>query len=425
MQKIKRIKERKFKKRISLFEATLLGVGSTIGAGIFILLSPSLQIAGPAIIIAFIINAFIAFIIAGNYAEAASFAPVEGGGFSFVEEAYGKQALFLGWMIWLGNTSYAALCAIGIAKYSKYLLPIGINESLIGTIMLYIFTLLNAIGLEKVSKVGSALTMTLVLALSLSAGYLFINAVDGSFTPFLPQGIYSILPATSLLFVCFIGFETITTISAEIKKPKINVPKSLFYSVIIATIVYLSVVVATVYSSSTSRLMNTEIALLEAVRDSKIMQIIVLIGAITAVFSSLNVALMAASRNIYALSRDGFLPKIFSQITPKIETPLGAILLTSAVALILILTHSVEFVASVSNLAYMIMVSSVGFAVLKLRKIESHRGYKMPYHPLGPVLCIILPLVLIPFLNPLSLVVGAVWIVIGIFLHYFTIVSKT
>ncbi len=81
------IKERPFIHKISLFKTIILGIGSTIGAGIFLLLSPGVNIAGPGIILAFIFNAVIALIIAGNYAEGASFTPVDGGGFSFVEKA--------------------------------------------------------------------------------------------------------------------------------------------------------------------------------------------------------------------------------------------------------------------------------------------------------------------------------------------------
>ena len=96
---MKVIAEREFKNKLSLFDAIMLGIGSTIGAGIFVLLSSAFSIAGPAVIVAFALNALIAFIIAGNYAEAASFNPVDGGGFSFVEEAYGKKARILGWII--------------------------------------------------------------------------------------------------------------------------------------------------------------------------------------------------------------------------------------------------------------------------------------------------------------------------------------
>ena len=140
--------------------------------------------------------------------------------------------------------------------------------------------------------------------------------------------------------------------------------------------------------------------------------------------SSLNVALMAASRNVYALSRDKFLPASLSRINSKFDTPVRAIILTFIISLFLVISNQVEFVASISNLSYMIIVSSVGLAVLKLRKKRGKLGdkisFKLPFHPLGPILCIILPLILIPFLDPRSIIICAVWTMIGVIIYRIT-----
>ena len=161
-------------------------------------------------------------------------------------------------------------------------------------------------------------------------------------------------------------------------------------------------------------------ALLEAVSFSPPMKVVVIICASIAVMSSLNVALMAASRNVYALSRDKFLPTPLGIINAKFETPHKAIILTFFISLSLVLANQVEFVASISSLSYMIIVSSVGLAVLKLRKFEDNGSFKLPFHPLGPILCIILPLILIPFLEPISIIVCSVWIIIGVIVYKIT-----
>ena len=168
---MKKIVEREFKNKLSLFDAIILGIGSTIGAGIFVLLSSGFNIAGPAVIVAFILNALIAFIIAGNYAEAASFNPIEGGGFSFVEEAYGEKARILGWIIWLGNTSYASLCAIGFAKYFCSLIPI--NELIVSVSVLFLFMIINLTGSKKVALVMKPLVISLLLMLVFVSIYIF------------------------------------------------------------------------------------------------------------------------------------------------------------------------------------------------------------------------------------------------------------
>ncbi len=411
------IKERSFIHKISLFKAIILGIGSTMGAGIFLLLSPGVNIAGPGIILAFIFNAIIALIIAGNYAEGASFTPVDGGGFIFVEKVFGKKALFIGWMVWLGNTSYAALTSVGIGVYLSAIIPI--NEVVISVVVLFLFTFLNSVGSKRVASFQIPLTIFLILVLVIIASYLFMNPIDGGFTPFLPNGIVSLLPATSLLFVCFTGFEAITTISAEIKNPQKNIPKALFYTVGFVTAVYILVVLATLYSTSVDTLGSTVNALMEAVKSSPIMQVIIVLGAILAMLSSLNVALMAGARNIYSLSRDGFLPKKWSVINERFEAPIRGVLLTSVLAFILLLTNQIELIASVSNISYMLVVSSVGLAVLKSRKFEEKGVFKIPFYPYSCYLCAVLPLILIPFLDPYSIIIGLSWFTLGVLIHLF------
>jgi len=411
------IEERSFTRKISLLDTVILGIGSTIGAGIFILLSPGINIAGPAVIIAFAINAILALIIAGNYAEAASFMPVNGGGFAFVEAAYGKKALFLGWVVWLGNTSYAALTAVGIGEYLSAIIPV--HKLLISFGVLGFFTLLNSVGSKNTASIEKPLTMSLLIAFIITIIYLFTNPVDGGFIPLFPNGIFSLLPATSLLFVTFTGFEMITTISAEVKKPRKNIPKALFITVGVVTLFYLLIVGATLYSTSTERLAGSDVALIEAISGSPIMEGVIIMAAIFAMLSSLNVAIMAGARNVYALSRDGFLPKKWGKINERFESPLKAVLLTAVIAIVLLLTSQINLIASVSNISYMLVVSTVGLAVLKFRKHEKDGNFKMPFFPYLSYLCIGLPLILIPFLDHWGIVIGFGWLIIGVMIHLF------
>ncbi|MHA1242803.1 MAG: amino acid permease [Promethearchaeota archaeon] len=203
--------------------------------------------------------------------------------------------------------------------------------------------------------------------------------------------------------------------SAEIKNPRRNIPKALFYTVVIVAIIYLLIVSAIVYSVNIEDLTGSEI-----VEFSPPMTVVIIICAAIAVMSSLNVALMAASRNVYALSRDKFLSASLSRINSKFETPQKAIIITFIISLFLVLSNQVEFVASITNLSYMIIVSSVGLAVLKLRKFEDKISFKLPFHPIGPILCIILPLILIPFLEFNSIIICAVWTIIGVIIYRIT-----
>ncbi|KKK40632.1 hypothetical protein LCGC14_0688350 [marine sediment metagenome] len=120
------------------------------------------------------------------------------------------------------------------------------------------------------------------------------------------------------------------------------------------------------------------------------------------------------------LSRDKFLPASLSSINSKFDSPHIAIIITFIVSLSLVLSNQVGFIASITNLSYMIILSFVGLAVLKLRKFEDKKSFKLPFHPLGPILCIILPLILIPFLEFNSIIIFTVWTFIGVIINMIT-----
>ena len=420
VKKESEISEYSFTHKINLFDTIILGIGSTIGATIFSLIAPATIIAGPAVILAFIINFVVALFIAANYAECASRNPINGGGFSFVEDAFGQKALFLGWLIWLGNTSFAALTAVVIGEYLENILLI--NKYVISVSFLFLFTIINAVGSKKVSTVQKPLAIALVLSLVISAIYLFTFPIDGTIIPFFPNGIFSLLPATALLFVGFVGFEGVATISAEIEKPKKNIPRALISTVIIVGIIYITVVLAIFFSTSTKRIVGSNAALLEAVKNNIVINYIVVAGSIFALLTSLSVALMAASRNIYALSRDDFLPRRWSLINTKYETPINALLLTFIIALIILFSGQIAFIASISNISYMLIVSAVGLAVIKFRRTDSvnrKKSFKIPFYPYSSLICIIFPFMLIFFLPPASIFLAIAWFLIGIVIYIF------
>jgi len=420
VRKESEISEYSFTHKINLFDTIILGIGSTIGATIFSLIAPATRIAGPAVILAFIINFVIALFIAANYAECASRNPINGGGFSFVEDAFGEKALFLGWLIWLGNTSFAALTAMVIGEYLTDLILI--NKYIISVSFLSLFTIINAVGSKRVSTVQKPLAIALVLSLVISAIYLFASPLDGTLIPFFPNGILSFLPATALLFVGFVGFEGVATISAEIENPRKNIPRALILTVIIVGIIYIAVVLAIFFSTSTARIVGTDAALLEAVKSNIVIRYIVDAGSVFALLTSLSVALMAASRNIYALSRDDFLPRRWSLINAKYETPTNALLLTFIIALIILFSGQIAFIASISNISYMLIVSAVGLAVIKFRRtdsIERKRAFRIPFYPYSSLICIIFPFMLIFFLPPASIFLAIAWFLIGIVIYIF------
>ncbi len=411
------IKEREFNKTIGFFGLLMLGVGATVGAGIFVLLGEATVLTGPSVVIAFVINFIIAIVIATHYAEMASLSPVEGGGYSFIEEAFGSSAYYIGWLIWLGNIAYAGFCSVAFALYVTN--GTSISPFLVAIATLAIFSVVNLTGIRSVIEIEKLLTVVLIVIFCVFTvrGASFFDL--SNFSNIFPNGVLALLPATSLVFLCYVGFETITTISAEVKNPTKNIPKALIWSVIISGALYISFSLVFAGAVDHSAITNPDTALLQFFR-TDIMRLALFAAALFAILSSLNIGLMAASRNAYALARDGFLPNVFSKLSKK-DSPVYAIVLSSVVAMLLIFSGTATSIASVSNFSYMLVVSMVCMSVITLRrkpvKTVMKRFYKVPLYPYSSYFGIVAPLLLIPFLDQSALLIGAIWLVIGFFFY--------
>lgn len=408
------IKEREFNQSIGLFGLVALGVGATVGAGIFVLLGEATVLTGASVVLAFALNFFLALIIAFHYAEMAALSPVEGGGYSFIEEAFGPPAYFVGWLIWLGNIAYSSFCSLAFSLYvtsgtSIPAIPVAI-------VTLTVFSIVNLSGVSSVVSVEKFLTVLLV---GIFAFFIIKgggNPNFSNFSPLLLNGWGGLLPATSLVFLCYIGFETITTVSAEVKKPKTNIPRALILSVIFAGVLYTSFSFVFVGAVNPATITEPETSLLHFFETSR-MKSLLLFASILATLSSLNIGLMAASRNAYALSRDGFLPKRFSKLSDN-DSPYYALIISSLLSVVLLASGTARTVASVSDFSYMLVVSMVCLSVVALRrkltgKEGAKRFFKVPLYPVLSVIGFALPLLLIIFLENLAILIGVAWIIIG------------
>ncbi len=405
------IQEKEFHRNVGLLGLTMLGVGATMGAGVFVLLGDATAITGPSVILAFIFNFILAVAIAMHYGEMAAMYPVEGGGFCFVEEAFGSSAYYVGWLIWMGNMAYASFSA---AAFSLYITSGTTVPALpVAVITFLIFAAINFSGVTKVIEAEKIITAALIIMFIIFIGRGVLITDISSYQNMFPNGVFALLPATSIVFLCYIGFETITTISAEVKEPRITIPKALIASVVISGILYTGFAFVFAGAVSAGEIINPEVALLQFF-DVGIWRNLLVFAAALATLSTLNVALMAASRNAYALARDEFLPQFFARLSKR-DVPTNAVAITAIICLALIISEGVTAIAEISNFAYMLVVSMVCLSVLALRKRFANlkRAYKVPYFPYLTYLGIVVPLILILFLGVDALLIGAGWLIIG------------
>jgi len=359
----------------------------------------------------------VTIIVALNYGELAAALPFEGGGYSWVAEAFGKQSssFIVGWLVWLGNMGYVALSALGFSIYAGMLFNI-VNPIPLALVSLLGFVIINVITMKTSISIEKILTLGILLVFIVFWFYLGNSFNPNNFRYAFSQiKFIPIFATASLLYVLFIGFEAISTVSAEAKR-SIDLPKAFIYCIIIVSLVYIitSVMIIGVMPSSGVQ----ETLLLDV---SGPLTPFIILAASFATLTSMNAGLIAASRNVYALSRDGMMPRFFGKISRDFSTPLIAVVVSGVISGLLIMTNAVEYVASIADFGYLIVISMVCASVIFLRITDPRvkRLYKVPFYPYTSIIGIILPIFLLLFLEQTAIYTGLAWILIGFFVYNF------
>ncbi len=418
------IKEKKIRKRFSFSDLLLSAVGSTIGAGIFILLPIGINIAGLGIIFSLLLASLITIIVIFNYGELAATLPFEGGGYSWVAEAFGKESssFIVGWLVWLGNIGYVALSSLGFSIYAGILFNL-VNPIPLALLALIMFVIINVVTMKTSISIEKILTVSILMIFFIFWVYLGIgfNPKNLQYT-FSHIEFIKIFPVASLLYVLFIGFEAISTISAEAKKSS-DLPKSFIYCIVIVSIVYIITSLMIIGATSPQGLQDQETLL----SISGPLAPLIALAAIFATLTSMNAGLIAASRNVYAISRDGMLPSFIGRISRDFSTPFIAVILSGLIAGLLIITNAVEYVASIADFGYLITISMVCASVVFLRITDTQlkRLYRVPLYPYTSLLGMILPIFLLLFLEEKALHTGLIWILVGFFVYSFYKIVKS
>lgn len=221
-------KSTELKRNLGVWGAASIGIGAIIGTGIFVLIGVASGLAGPSVVISFIIAGFTALLTGLSASELASFITEEGGGYIYTTKAFGK---FPGFVVgWIKSFDYivgASAVSIGFAAYFTYFLqipPIQSSIIIIATIWPLILMLLNIKGIKEASGANNVLVALKVFALLIfivvGSSSILSTSNYSNYHPFFPQGIKGMLSGAAIIFFAFIGFNTIAIVSEEVRDPK-------------------------------------------------------------------------------------------------------------------------------------------------------------------------------------------------------------
>jgi len=416
------------KRELGLLRATMLGIGGTLSAGNFIIIGHAASLAGYSIVPVVFICGIISLLTMFSYCELGTAIPRAGGEYTFVKVAYGGFLSFItGWFEWLSNMFYAALSSIGFAYVISYLFP-QINIPLTAVIMVILFTIINIRGVKETGTAETVITAVVlaILGIYILSGWSFTQETQTSIAS-APVGLLGIFAATAYLFELYLGAEAVAAAQAEIKEPGKNIPRAIILSAIVLIILYTSVVYIAVKVVSPEVLseQSSPIAFVAEQMMGPIGGVLVTIGLAIAGLAATNEAIMAQSRVLYAMSRDGYFPKKLSEIHKRFSTPYFAIVVSAVLTLVFTATGFVNFVVYAVNLGFIIGFSIVNLSVIKLRreKPRLERSFKAPLYPFTPIAGIAASIFLLVFIDPSVLILGLELSIIALLVYFIRMIG--
>jgi APA family basic amino acid/polyamine antiporter len=447
----------RLRKDLTTWDLIVFGVAVVVGAGIFTLAASTAgTVAGPSVSVAFVIAAIACGLAALCYAEFASTVPVAGSAYTFSYATFGELVAWtIGWDLVL---EFAVGSAVVAKSWSKYLhtvlgtmgLDVPTSVSLGGfftfdwgaLLLVAILTTLLALGTKLSSRVSAVFTIIKVgiVLLVVLVGIGYVKAAN--YTPFVPPaasggegksgftqsllsvfgggasstyGIYGLLAAASLVFFAFIGFDVVATTAEETKDPQRSLPRGIFGSLAIVTVLYVAVaLVLTGMVSYTKLDENSTLATAFGELGVTWAEAVISVGALVGLTTVVMVLMLGQVRVLFAMSRDRLLPGTLAR-TGGHGTPVRAtVLVGGVVALVATFfpAGSLEEMVNIGTLFAFVLVS-VGVVILRRTRPDLHRAFRTPWVPLVPILSVLACVWLMLNLSVETWLRFLVWMVVG------------
>lgn len=408
-------------RNLTLFDAVMIGLGTMLGAGVFVLTGVAAHVAGPGALVSFVLAGLTVLFTACSFAELSTAYPKAGGPYTFVYKAFSEDLAFLtGWSLWIGLTLTTSFYCVGFSQYLSFLLPIPLSLgafSLAGLVLL-----INALGSKGFSVFQNWVVGLLLGILCL---YLFMglrNLDPSLHKPFFPYGFPPVLRMASVLFISFLGFELIATAAEEIQDPGRTIPRATLFSVVLVTLIYACMVFITTGVTPYFELGEslTPIADTARILMGPTGGFLLLFAGLLATISSANGALMAASRIGFAMSRDALLPSLLGRVHPKFKTPLPSMLVTGLLVCGALFKGDIEWLAEAAAFLHLYPFVLVNIALLRLRGQKEYRpAFSVPFGPLLPCLGIASSLLLLSQLQSEDIFIGLLLLTPGLLYYSF------
>jgi basic amino acid/polyamine antiporter, APA family len=434
------------KRTLTALDLTLLGIGAIIGTGIFVLTgTAAANQAGPAIGLSYLAAGLACTFAALCYAEFASMIPIAGSAYTYAYATLGEVfAWMIGWDLILEYAVGSMTVAVGWSGYFQRILAgfglhlpgwmcaapgamEGAVVNLPAAIIVLLITVLLVIGVRESARFNAAMVAIKLAAVLffIFAGFTFVK--PDNWSPFMPYGFSGVMAAAAVVFFGYIGFDAVSTTAEEATNPQRDLPIGIIASLVICTLLYLAVsavltgILPVVDYKTNVQFLNAPVGFALAVINQNWAAGLVSAGAVCGITSVLLVMLMSQPRIFFAMSRDRLLPAGASKVHPKFRTPYVTTIITGIIVSIAAALVPIQILGEMTSIgtlfAFMIVCSAV--MVLRVRRPDAHRPFKVAGGPVIPILGIVSCLYLMLSLPVATWVRFLGWLNVGMLIYWF------
>jgi APA family basic amino acid/polyamine antiporter len=475
--------ETPLKKSLGWLSLTSLGIGAVIGSGIFtvigtaiagqqlqaksILNAPLLEYliyhsasfgrpgAGPAIALSFVLVAIVCGFASVCYAELAAMIPIAGSAYTYTYATMGELiAWIIGWDLILEYAVSNMAVSVGFSAHLVGLLDwFGVHPSLRwitpaylpggladlqgnplyapgwhfgfnwpAFIIVMLLTMILVRGIRESAETNNIMVLLKIVAILVFVGFASRFIHPANWHPFAPNGWPGILTGGSIVFFTYIGFDSVSTAAEECKNPQRDLPIGIISTLVVCTLLYIAVVVVLTGLVPWQTLVDDAAPVVNTLKKLHFtgVRLIVLLGALTGMISSLLVFQLGQARVWFAMSRDGLLPRVFGRVHPRYRTPDFSTWIAGFLVGIPAGLLDIGTLADLSNIGTLFAFALVaaGVLILRYKEPDRPRAFRAPGGPLAPIITILTCLLLMAGLPITNWIRFFVWLAIGLVIYY-------
>src|SRR5215468_2614753 len=462
--------EHRLKKALGPVDVTALGIGAIIGAGIFATIGTaaagdaSRPGAGPGLILSFVFTAVACGFAALCYAEFAAMIPISGSAYTYayatlgelvawiigwdliIEYAVGNVAVAISWgnyfktlvagfginiPDWLSTDYRTAARIPGLFERAPHVFGVPIVFNILAFGIVTFITIILVIGIRESATMNTTMVILklIVLGFFVAVGWSYMK--PDNFHPFLPNGWVGVQSGAAIVFFAYIGFDAVSTVAEETRRPSRDLPIGIIGSLIISTFVYVlvaAVFIGIIPFEVVREKLATEQAepLTMALQYANIQKWgnlfvgIVAFGSVVAHTAVLLVFQLGQPRIFFSMARDGLLPQSFAKVHPRFQTPHVTTILTGVAVGVCAMFTSIDEMVDLTNIGtlFAFILVCIGILILRSREPERRRAFRVPWSPVLPLLGVVACIYLMLGLPWITWIRFGLWLVVGMVVYF-------